>query len=488
MHFYLESCPVDRSKTSIQNLHKPFRSFMNLLKEFEINCDYHENGCKEYVKLGQLFDHINNCHFDPKLRVLCDCGVIIETNDLIDHQNNCNKYLRKQLRYSLDLINSMNVKMNRLDKDLKEAKKEITILSEWERIEEFVFIESDMPYNMKDGIFNILRGFLNRGIFDAEDVCEKFCEEFGGNWTVNVGNGLVNNYFYRKNYILLKIGRIDVMISMNIKPVNDISILKKLFKSLDRGINDNAWNEDMMNTWGLFWSLTDDSPNTSERLLDKNVLDYFMKCNELFPYNEQNLFNPMFGALANISDFKELRHRIMKPEFISIILRSLTNQNKLISYTSANLLANVLSEGEAFWGKYFKQNTYLNRTSVLAALKSEISEWKMNSKELHISFNSFKPFNRLLECNDRIPQEVQYFAVWSLAHFTRKNCERYCLLFEEDFCFTVIEELIKCIKTEEYIKKLAQLILYDYRCFLINGSLGELKNSDSIDIPALNQN
>jgi hypothetical protein len=382
----------------------------------------------------------------------------------------------------------MNVKMNRLDKNLEEAKTEITILGEWQRIEEFVVIENYMPYNMKNGIIDILRGFLNRGIFDAEDICDKFFEEFGMNWTILVGNGLVNNYLYRKNYILLKIGRIDVMVSMNITSVNNICISEKLFKILDQGINNNAWNEDMMNTWSLFWSLTDDSLNMSERLLDKNILDYFMKCDELFPYNEQNSFNPMFGALANVSDFKELRQRIMRPEFISIILRSLTNRNKLISYTSANLLANVLSEGEAFWEKYFKQNTDLNRSSVLTALKSEISEWKMNSKEMRLCFISLKPFNRLLECNDRIPQEVQYFAVWSLAHFTRKNCKRYCLLLKKDFCFTVIEELIKCIKTEEYIKKLAKLVLYHYRCFSINGSLGELENSDSIDIPALEQN
>ncbi len=167
---------------------------------------------------------------------------------------------------------------------------------------------------------------MNRKTFDAEDVCEKFCQEFEENWTVNVGNGLVNNYFYRKNYILLKIGRIDVMISMNIKLVNGISILEKLFKILGQEINNNTWNEDMMNSWSLFWSLTDDSANMSERLLDKNILDYFMKCNEFFPVMSKI---HMFGALANISDFKELRHRIMRSEFILIILRSLTNQNKL---------------------------------------------------------------------------------------------------------------------------------------------------------------
>ncbi len=49
-----------------------------------------------------------------------------------------------------DLIDSMNVKMNRLDKNLEEAKTEITILGEWQRIEEFGVIENDMPYNMRN--------------------------------------------------------------------------------------------------------------------------------------------------------------------------------------------------------------------------------------------------------------------------------------------------------------------------------------------------
>jgi hypothetical protein len=132
----------------------------------------------------------------------------------------------------------------------------------------------------------------------------------------------------------------------------------------------------------------------------------------------------MFGVLVNISQFKELRYRIVKPEFISIILKSLTFRSDLKSYLSAKFLANILSEGKVFWEKYFKENTELNINSVLASMRSKISEWKMSTNELNINFVIFKPFNRLLKCDDKIPQEVHYYSVWTLAHFTRKDCQR----------------------------------------------------------------
>jgi hypothetical protein len=63
-----------------------------------------------------------------------------------------------------------------------------------------------------------------------------------------------------------------------IKPLNDksMTIFGKLSKIVDQGINKKLWNNDMFSAWNLLWYLTDDSSDMCERLLDKNILDYFV--------------------------------------------------------------------------------------------------------------------------------------------------------------------------------------------------------------------
>jgi hypothetical protein len=258
-------------------------------------------------------------------------------------------------------------------------------------------------------------------------------------------------------------------------------VLEKQLKILDIGIKNNTWNNDMSTTWELIYNLTDDSLNISERLLDKNIIEYFLKFNNLFSCNEQSLFYPMAGVFANISEFTELRYRLMKPELIETFLKMLSNKNKLINYLSCQMLANILSEGEVFWKQYMKQNKVLNRNSVIDRLRFEMNGWRLSQNELHISFITFKPFNRLLKCNEKIPQVVHYFAVWTLAHFTQKESQRYCRLLKEDDCLTHLENLIKRSKTEEYVRSLAKYVLHLNELFIKHGSLGESHNFDVID-------
>jgi len=156
----------------------------------------------------------------------------------------------------------------------------------------------------------------------------------------------------------------------------------------------------------------------------------------------------------------------MKHEFICLILKLVSNQNDLTSFLSSHVLANILSEGKAFWEQHIKHDQALNINSILAKLISKTNDWKIDSKL--INFNTFKPFNRLLECNDNIPQEVYYYAVWTLANFTREDSNRYCRLLVADDCIAVLENLIKCSKAEENVKNLAKVVLHQNELFLTN--------------------
>jgi hypothetical protein len=141
---------------------------------------------------------------------------------------------------------------------------------------EFSKIETDLPNIIKIGAINLIRETSNTGLFDPNGMSEKFREEIGSNRALIVGNGLLNNGYFLKNYISLKIGRIHAMNSL-IKPLNDerMAIFGKLSKFVDQGINKKLWN-DMFSAWNLLWYLTDDSSDMCERLLDKNILDYFV--------------------------------------------------------------------------------------------------------------------------------------------------------------------------------------------------------------------
>jgi hypothetical protein len=422
----------------------------------EISCEYSNNGCEKYIKLVELKNHVDNCNFNPNLHILCDCGQKIEAFKLIDHQNNCIDYLKEQLNGSMDIISSLNKSNYQLMNELKEATEEITITNEWRKVHEFERIESNMPKRMKKLLLDSLTSTLNEDIFDYSSLSEKLRSDFGGNWTVIVGNCMKQSISYYKNYLFLKIGKIDVLIISTVSPVSDFLILKKLIKVIDEGIRKKAWIEDMENVWNSFFNITDDSLNMSERLLEKNIVEYFLKYYALFPYK---FSYSMIGTFANISDFTDLRKQLMKPELLSIILNQFSNEKQEISYLCCYFFANILSEGKKFWNQNLKGRIELNRNIVIAKLKFKISEWDKISEQMSIFYITFKPLNRLLIFNDKIPQEIHYFAVWTFAHFTRTDGVNYSHLIEEDNCVRVLDDLIKNTKTEEYVRNLAKSVL-----------------------------
>jgi len=213
--------------------------------------------------------------------------------------------LKTQLNSSQGIINALNSQNSQLKNDLREAKKEISIYSEWDSIDTIEINATNMTSNMKMKLIEIFKNSLDQRIFDPNSLCNKFCEEFGSNWVLFIGNKLIYNYMSCQQFIILQIGRLQVFIYMNIKPTHDVLILDKMFKVLDLGIKNKIWSEDIMSTWDSLWNLTDDSHNISERLLDKDVIRYFIECNDLFPYNEKMYliqwlgFSPIYQNLKN---------------------------------------------------------------------------------------------------------------------------------------------------------------------------------------------
>ncbi len=195
----------------------------------------------------------------------------------------------------------------------------------------------------------------------------------------------------------------------------------------------------MKNTWTIIFCLTNDSFNLSERFLNKNGLNYFIHCFNLFA-SDNFLFFPMVGVLANIKEIPTLRYHLMRREYIKAIIKFMSKQCFSLNFFCAFVLANILSENNKFWNKYLKNDLEFNRNTILAQLKSRITEWKLNDR-LETEFTTFKPFKRLIKrkekpsnqfkrfircdyevlnpikqffhLDEEIPQEVKYFAVWA---------------------------------------------------------------------------
>jgi hypothetical protein len=468
---------------------------MNLLNEFEIKCDFSANGCQLYIKLCELENHKSKCVFNPESRLICVCGFKCSEEELLNHQNNCVYNLREEIIALKKEKNALKEKVNQINDELITAKQEISLRSEWNRLKEIEIIETNMPYIMKGRVMQFIINSLNEEVFDDSVLLQRICYEFGGNWNLFIGHQLVDRVFERTNYLRFKIGKFKGFLYMNVKPAHDILVLEKALKIIQFSIENNCNSDDLKNAWTMIFCLTDDSFNLSERFLDKNGLNYFMHCFNLFSSDNVRLFFPMVGVLANITEIPTLRYHLMSREYIEAIIKLMSKQCFSLNFFCAFVLANILSEGNRFWNKYLKNDLEFNRNAILAEFKSRITEWKLNDR-LETEFTTFKPFKRLIKkkekpsnqfkrfmrcdyevlnpikqffhLDEEIPQEVKYFAVWALAHSTKRNCEKYCKLLEEDNCITVLEDLINDRKTDDSVRSLVNIVLNQNQMFLKN--------------------
>ena len=82
------TCPVCREHLTPETLKRPARFFMNCLLELNINCDYNDRGCPEYVQLENLQSHVDQCGFAPATCGNEGCGMEINRRDKVNHEKN----------------------------------------------------------------------------------------------------------------------------------------------------------------------------------------------------------------------------------------------------------------------------------------------------------------------------------------------------------------------------------------------------------------
>jgi Zyg-11 family protein len=259
------------------------------------------------------------------------------------------------------------------------------------------------------------------------------------------------------------------------KIIGSLGGIEKMISLIDARINRRICDEVMIEAWTLMLNITDSSPDNCEHFLKNNGMSYFVSCDRSFP-GDCELHRTMIGVIGNIVECAHLRPQLTDPKFIHIFIKYLESEDHRLSYDAVGLLSQIDSEGSDFWNRFMPIDC--KRDDVVNRMKVTISRWKINTK-LNYSYNSFKPFLHLLRSYQSTP-EALHWAVWSLANLTRVDCSKYCPMLEEN-AIKLLEELI-CNETQSDINKLAQLTLYQYRKYKIQGNLGGMEESDEIDI------
>ena len=121
-----ERCPSCQDELTLETLNKAPRILPDYLSELKIRCDYFHRGCREFVQLGNLERHVNDCGFTP---VLCSnekCRHEINKRDRIHHETEVCEFRKVKCHNCFEIRKELNeMKMN-----LKTASEKIDKLEE----------------------------------------------------------------------------------------------------------------------------------------------------------------------------------------------------------------------------------------------------------------------------------------------------------------------------------------------------------------------
>lgn len=252
--------------------------------------------------------------------------------------------------------------------------------------------------------------------------------------------------------------------------LGDLGAISTMLNLISDRLSRKIFDDVMEVAWSTMWNVTDETAKNCERFLDGRGMEYFLGCLKLFPEKDDLLRN-MMGLLGNVAEVKELRPRLMTPEFITEFADLLDSSSDGIevSYNAAGVLAHIASDGIVAW-----TITTPTREMVLHRMVDAIGRWDL-SAERNINYRSFEPILGLIRCYHT--PECQHWAVWALANLTKVYPTKYCRLVERERGIELLQELIDH-QPQPYarLKELAQMVLTHCRNF--NDSLDQSRKME----------
>ncbi|KAL1396531.1 hypothetical protein pipiens_002654 [Culex pipiens pipiens] len=251
--------------------------------------------------------------------------------------------------------------------------------------------------------------------------------------------------------------------------LGDLGAISTMLNLISDRLSRKIFDDVMEVAWSTMWNVTDETAKNCERFLDGRGMEYFLGCLKLFP-DKDDLLRNMMGLLGNVAEVKELRPRLMTPEFITEFANLLDSSSDGIevSYNAAGVLAHIASDGETAWA--ISKPT---RDRVLIRMVEAIERWDL-SAERNINYRSFEPILGLIRCYHT--PACQHWAVWALANLTKVYPTKYCLLVEKERGIELLQELIEHPQPYSRLKDLANMVLMHCRNF--NDSLDQCKKME----------
>ena len=81
-----EACPMCQHHLTEETLTKPPRILMDFLQNLEIRCDHEHRGCREFIKLEFLDQHVNSCGYSPTRCANVGCSEVMNRNEKERHE------------------------------------------------------------------------------------------------------------------------------------------------------------------------------------------------------------------------------------------------------------------------------------------------------------------------------------------------------------------------------------------------------------------
>ena len=150
------TCPQCMDELTPETLVQPPRVLLNCILELRIKCNYSNRGCPEYIKLGSLQNHVDQCGFAPAKCGDEGCGADVNKCEKVRHETELCKF-RKVECYG---CGELKKEMKELRRNQEETRNEMD-----RKMAEVL----ENQLRMKEGVKEALKESLDKieGIFNG---------------------------------------------------------------------------------------------------------------------------------------------------------------------------------------------------------------------------------------------------------------------------------------------------------------------------------
>eukprot|EP00128_Syssomonas_multiformis_P000363 Colp12_sorted_trinity150504_noHs@11511 len=223
--------------------------------------------------------------------------------------------------------------------------------------------------------------------------------------------------------------------------------------------------------WSSLWNVTDMTPHNCGLFVQEGGMELFITVLHAFP-NEPALIRNMLGLLGNVAEVPQLRHTLMRADFLNDLgaLVESTLEGIEVAYNAAGIICNLALVPVQDW-----EVLGISREDILDRMSRTVLTWDVSTPR-SINYRSLKPIFELASCG--VPQ-VQHWAAWAICNLCTKYPQRYCPLTIEDGGIPVLRTL--ALMKHETIAELALATLFKCQPYL-GGDCMDVEMLDEFDM------